>query len=300
MAATRTQPEAPWRRVLLFPATRLVLLGGALLLMLAVSNGFMEDFAASLPKDISVSAAMAGLGLGLYIAFVRLVERRPVTELSLPGMGRELGIGLAIGAGLYTACVVVLMVPGIYRIEGLNPWRFLLPAVPMAIISAVFEELLFRGAVFRILEEWLGSWVALAVSSLVFGFVHLVNPEGTVLGAVFISVEAGVLLAAAYLLTRRLWMSMGFHAAWNYTQSAIFSGIVSGADNDPGLIRAVIEGPAALTGGSFGLEASLVAFVLCTATGMALLRLAIRRGRIAPAPWRRATPTRLFGRILTH
>lgn len=292
MAATPIQPQAPWRRVLLFPATRLVLLGGALLLMLAVSNGFMEGFAASPAKAIAAAAAMAGLGLGLYVAFVRLVERRPVAELALPGMGRELGAGLAIGAGLYTACVLVLMAAGTYRIAGLNPWAFLLPAVAMAINSAVFEELLFRGAVFRILEEWLGSWVALAVSSVVFGFLHLLNPAGTVLGAVFISVEAGLLLAAAYLLTRRLWMSMGFHAGWNYTQSGIFSGIVSGGDRDPGLIRAVIEGPAALTGGSFGLEASLVAFVLCTTAGVVLLWLAIRRGRLVPAPWRRPTPTR--------
>ena len=283
MASTDLRAEAPWRRVLMFPATRLVLLGGALFVMLVQSNNFMEEFAATPWKAIAAAVAMAGAALAFYTGFVRLVERRAVGELSLPGLGRELGIGAAVGAGLYTACVLVLMVPGIYRIEGLNPWTFLLPAVPMAISSAVFEELLFRGAVFRILEEWLGSWVALAASSLVFGFVHLLNPAGTVLGAVFISVEAGLLLAAAYLLTRRLWMSMGFHAAWNYTQSAIFSGVVSGGDRDPGLIRSVIEGPAALTGGSFGLEASLVAFVLCTSAGVVLLRAAIRRGNIRRA-----------------
>jgi hypothetical protein len=82
------------------------------------------------------------------------------------------------------------------------------------------------------------------------------------------------------MATRRLWMSMGFHMAWNYTQSGIFSGIVSGSDNDPGLIRATIEGPVALTGGSFGLESSVVAFALCTATGVVLLAIAIRRGHV--------------------
>jgi membrane protease YdiL (CAAX protease family) len=290
MTPILARPQAMWRRVLLFPATRLVLLGGSLFLMLAQSNAFMEAFAATPWKAIAATMAMAGAGMALYIGFVRLVERRAVAELALPCMGRELGIGLALGAGLYAACVLVLMAAGSYRIEGLNPWSFLLPAVPMTINSAVFEELLFRGAVFRILEEWLGSWVALVLSSLVFGFVHLLNPAGTVLGALFISVEAGLLLAAAYLLTRRLWMSMGFHAAWNYTQSAIFSGIVSGGDRDPGLIRSVIEGPAVLTGGSFGLEASVVAFVLCTTAGVVLLRLAIRRGRMVAAPWRRPAP----------
>lgn len=163
----------------------------------------------------------------------------------------------------------------------------MLPAIPMALSSGFFEELLFRGVLFRIVEESLGSWIALAVSSLLFGFVHLLNPAGTVLGAVFISVEAGVLLGAAYMLTRRLWMSMGFHMAWNYTQSGVFSGIVSGGVNDPGLIRATIKGPAMLTGGSFGLEASLIAFVLCTLTGVTLLVMAVRRGDIVPAFWNR-------------
>ena len=284
-------PPAPWRRVLLFPATRLLLLGIPLLLLLGMSNSFMESLAGSPWKAIASATAMAALGLAFYVGFVRLVERRPVGELALPGMGRELAVGLAIGAWLYTGCVLILMALGIYRIEGLNPLSFLVPAVAMAISSAIFEELLFRGALFRIVEEWLGSWISLVVSSFVFGFVHLLNPAATLTGAVFISVEAGLLLAAGYLVTRRLWMSMGFHAAWNYTQSAIFSGVVSGNDSDPGLIRPSIEGPALLTGGKFGLEASLVAFVLCTTAGVVLLRIAIRRGHMVPAPWRRPGPT---------
>ncbi|MCX7378915.1 MAG: CPBP family intramembrane metalloprotease [Alphaproteobacteria bacterium] len=290
MTDAPAQRPAAWRRVLQFPATRLLLLGGALLLMLAISNGFMERFAATPWKAIASAAAMAGLGLAFYVGFVRLVERRPVGELALPGMGQELAVGLPIGAGLYTGCVLILMALGIYRIEGLNPVSFLVPAVSMALSSAIFEELLFRGALFRIVEEWLGSWISLVLSSLVFGFVHLLNPAATLIGAVFISVEAGLLLAAGYLVTRRLWMSIGFHFAWNYTQSAIFSGVVSGSDTDPGLLKSVIEGPVALTGGTFGLEASLVALVLCTTAGVVLLRIAIRRGHMVPAPWRRAAP----------
>ncbi len=193
-----------------------------------------------------------------------------------------------MGAGLYTLCVLILMVSGIYRIDGVNSWTFLLPALAMTVISGFFEELIFRGALFRIVEEWLGSWIALAVSSFVFGFVHLTNPAGTVTGALFISIEAGLLLAAAYMLTRRLWLSIGFHMAWNYTQSGIFSGIVSGNEGAQGLLRSSINGPILLTGGSFGLESSLVAFLLCTATGVALLTLAVRRGHVVPPFWRRA------------
>ncbi len=50
------------------------------------------------------------------------------------------------------------------------------------------------------------------------------------------------MLAAAYMVTRRLWMSMAFHMSWNYTQSAVFSGIVSGGVSEPGLIKPIIQG----------------------------------------------------------
>jgi membrane protease YdiL (CAAX protease family) len=288
MDKTRDMKPALWLRILQFPPVRLVLLGLPLLCMLALSNGFMEKFAATPLKAIAVTIAMTALGFALYAGFVRFVERRPVSELALPQVPRELGIGLLVGAGLYTGSVLVLMVLGVYRIEGLNPVSFMIPAIALALSSGVFEELLFRGALFRIVEEWLGSWISLVVSSFVFGFVHMLNPAATLTGALFISVEAGLLLAAAYMVTRRLWMSMGFHMAWNYTQSAVFSGIVSGGVSEPGLFKPIINGPDFLTGGSFGLEASVVAFVFCTSAGIVLLIIAVRRGNIVQPFWKRA------------
>jgi membrane protease YdiL (CAAX protease family) len=288
MDKTKDTRPALWLRILQFPPVRLVLLGLPLLYMLALSNGFMERFATTPLKAIAVTIAMTALGSALYAGFVRFVERRPVSEFALPQLPRELGIGLLVGAGLYTGSVLVLMVLGVYRIEGLNPISFMIPAIALALSSGVFEELLFRGALFRIVEEWLGSWISLVVSSFVFGFVHMLNPAATLTGALFISVEAGLLLAAAYMVTRRLWMSMGFHMAWNYTQSAVFSGIVSGGVSEPGLIKPIINGPDFLTGGSFGLEASVVAFVFCTGAGVVLLIMAVRRGNIVPPSWKRA------------
>jgi hypothetical protein len=89
------------------------------------------------------------------------------------------------------------------------------------------------------------------------------------------------------MVTRRLWLAMGFHMAWNFTQSGVFSGVVSGSDSAPGLIKATIQGPDLLTGGSFGLEASVIACVLCTTTGVLLLRMAIKRGHVVRPPWSR-------------
>ena len=115
-------------RILQYPLTRLILLGAIMLVLYGLAGGFMQKFADSPPKTLAAIIMMATIGFAVYIGFVHLVERRRVSELSLPGMGRELGIGLLVGAGLYTACVLILMMLGIYRIDGLNPIHFMLPA----------------------------------------------------------------------------------------------------------------------------------------------------------------------------
>ena len=276
------------RRILRSPPARILVLGFLLLVVMGLNADVMTSYAAQPVKAVQHTIALAIASFALYIGFARFVEQRAASELAVAGMGLQLGVGLLIGAGLYTACELVLMALGLYRIEGLNPLRFMVPAIAMAPSSSVFEEPLFRGVLFRSVETWFGSWAALVVSSLVFGLSHLMNPQATLEGALFIAVEAGILLAAAFMLTRRLWLSIGFHMAWNYTQSAIFSGIVSGNEASQGLIRSTVQGPDLLTGGNFGVESSVLALLVCTTTGIVMLVMAVRRGKIVPPAWKRA------------
>ncbi len=292
-APSAQAPAGLARRIIRSPLVRIVVLGFVLLMMLGLNTDVMTSFAGDPFKEVQHIVALAIAGLTIYRAYARFIEQRSVSELALPGMGRELGVGLLIGAGLYATCELVLMALGIYRVNGLNPMSFMVPAIAMALSSGVFEELLFRGVLFGSVEKWFGSWAALVVSSLVFGLTHLINPQGTLEGALFIAVEAGTLLAAAYMLTRRLWLSIGFHVAWNYTQSAIFSSIVSGNDASQGLIRSTVQGPDYLTGGNFGVESSILALFLCTSTGIVMLVMAAKRGKIVPPIWKRTANDRL-------
>jgi membrane protease YdiL (CAAX protease family) len=288
MTTPSSPPAGLVRRILASPPVRVLVLGFVMLVMMGLNNDVMTSYAAEPIKAATHIIALAIAGFAVYTGHVHFIERRTLTELGLTGMGRQFGIGLLVGAGLYAACEGLLMALGIYRIDGLNPLSFLIPAVAMAISSSVFEELLFRGVLYRSVETWFGSWAALVVSAMVFGLSHLANPQATLEGALFIAVEAGILLGAAVMLTRRLWLSIGFHMAWNYTQSAIFSGIVSGNDAEPGWIRSTVKGPDYLTGGNFGVESSVLALVLCTTTGIVMLVMAHRRGLVVPPIWQRS------------
>jgi membrane protease YdiL (CAAX protease family) len=275
------------RAILRFPLIRVPLLGGILFVGMGISNGFMETYGDSTLTALALVLLMVVLALAVYWAFVRFVENRPVSELSTAGGGAEFAMGLLLGFGLYSVTILILFLLGYYRVEGLNPWMAMLPFVPLAISSASFEELIYRGVLFRVTEEYLGSWIALIATSAFFGARHLGNPDATLIGAIFVAIEAGILLAAAYMLTRRLWLSIGIHMSWNFAQAAVFSGTVSGVEMPQGLVQSVIAGPGLMTGGKFGVEASIIACLLCTTAGAVLVWMAARRGQILPPMWAR-------------
>jgi hypothetical protein len=284
----QTEPTPIGLRILQFPPIRLFLLGYPLFYCLGFSNAFMEqNQGIPLARAVAV-AGMIALALWVYVLFARFIERREPSDLAFnPGL-KELGIGMLVGSGLYTLGVLVLIVLGYGRIEGMNPVSVMVPAIAASFSAGFLEELLFRGALYRIVEEWLGSWISVLVSSVVFGMVHLMNPAATLTGAIFISIEAGVLLAAAYMLTRRLWLGIGFHISWNYTQSAVFGGVVSGSIAEPGLFKTVFTGPELMTGGGFGLEASLIPCIIATSAGVFLAIRAVRAGHVVQPFWSRA------------
>ena len=110
-----------------------------------------------------VVGIMAALATHLtYIAFVRLTEQRAASELALRGAALELGSGVVIGGGLLLGTVATLAALGYYRLEATNPWTALIPALGVALFSGYVEEVLSRGVLLRILEEKLGTWLALA------------------------------------------------------------------------------------------------------------------------------------------
>lgn len=293
--AFATPPDAArWRRWLLFsPVARIVIF---VLLFAALGFGTSallhglgwdgKTAPATLRALVRLLANVIPILLA-YLLLVRMVERRPVTELAPRTLLPQGVIGVLGGLLLFSAVVGVLHVFGSYRVTGFNPAAAWLPALLVVGLGAgIGEEILFRGVLFRIVEEGLGTWWALAISALFFGAVHLGNPGATLWSSAAIAIEAGLLLGMLYHVTRSLPICMGLHASWNFAQGTIYGIPVSGTKAD-GWLVSTRSGPDWLSGGVFGAEASVVALALCTICTLGLLVVAWRRGSIVRPAWRR-------------
>ena len=237
------------------------------------------------PSD-KLAAAVAGSAaiLAAYWVAVRTVERRPVPELSLRQMPTELLLGSAVGAALIIVVVGALWLLG---------WAIIKPsqvegvalALRDSIRSGVVEEVLLRLVIFRLLWRAFGIWPAIGGSALLFGLLHLANPDSNLWAALCLICGEGVVIGL-YLITGRIWASIGMHAAWNFTQGWVFGAVVSGTSDIAGgpLATRAAGGVAdLLSGGGFGPEASLPALIVSLLASAAFLLWAWKLGRFVAA-----------------
>ena len=187
----------------------------------------------------------------------------------------ELALGIAFAALLIGAIdrgIVLLTDLRHIPADGF-PWRELwIVFIP----AAVQEELVFRGYVFQRVRAW-NRGIAIAGSALVFGFLHAGNSGITPVAIVSI-VVAGVMLALAYERYERLWFPIGIHLAWNVVSGPILGYDVSGYIPSHEVFRTAGGGNVLVTGGTFGIEGSVVSVVV-EAFAVALL---VRLNRMRP------------------
>jgi hypothetical protein len=228
--------------------------------------------------------------VGIYLAGCKWIERRAPVEFA-PGFALpEIGIGMLGGLTLFSTTMAILWACGVYRFFGWGNFQHLGGGFVDAVLGGLIEEILFRGLLFRLIAKLLGTWGALALTAAMFGFAHLSNHGATAGSAVAIALEAGVLLGAAYAATTRLWLPIGLHFAWNFTEGSVFGMTLSGNAMASGVIRGSLSGPRILTGGEFGPEASIVAVVVCFAAALYLIYRIVKLRLAEPPVWSRRTP----------
>ncbi|MES2581184.1 MAG: type II CAAX endopeptidase family protein [Pseudomonadota bacterium] len=274
------------QRILRFPLTRIILAIAFFMVPFLLIQGASTHFFEV--KLYSRLGQLLGAVMGClsYAFYVTRIEKRAVSELSLKGALPEYGAGFVLGGLMVCLSVASIAALGGLSAISMAPSSIVLLPLLMHITVGVIEEMLLRGIFFRVVQETIGSWLALLASGLVFGAMHLINDNISVLAIANIA-AAGVFFAAAFLLTGRLWLCAALHAGWNFTQDGMFSLAVSGHEVKNGLLTTQLSGPDWLTGGAFGIEGSAVDLVLVVLASAVMVLLAQRRGRMVLPAWKR-------------
>jgi len=184
---------------------------------------------------------------------------------STSAFGKRFWQGILLGLGEISLIVGLMRILGAYSFGDLSfhGWRIALWGILWflaSVLIALPEEFLFRGYTQYTLADGIGFWPAAIVLSLVFAAVHKTNPGENWIGVINIFF-AGMLWAFSLKRTGSLWLAVGWHAAFDFGESFLYSVPNSGGVFEGHLSSAAItQGQAWLTGGSVGPEGSVFAF----------------------------------------
>ena len=184
------------------------------------------------------------------------------------GWLKHLGLGCLVGAVTIGLAVLIASAPGglSFTLDVAKGQEAVLETLGTSLsvfaVAAAFEESLFRGYMLQTLNRAGLGWLAIAMTAIFFGLVHLGNPGANAISTAN-TMLAGVWFGVAYLKTRDLWFPFGIHLVWNWMQGSVFGIEVSGlTEISPApILNEVDRGPAWLTGESYGIEASIACTV---------------------------------------
>ncbi len=217
------------------------------------------------------SVNLVELSSFIFITLIVVIWTRKVEKASWKSIGftrKKAGLnfllGWGIGGGILIFCVLVMMALGAVEITGINfSGGLLLRFIPIVIVWSIqgnAEEVLARGWLFTAVSSKHNILLGIIVSSVFFTVLHLGNDGIAVLPLLDLALF-GIFAALLMLKTKNIWVISGFHASWNCFQGSVFAFPVSGHAAGDAFITVKSKGAEWLSGGSFGVEGSLVSIL---------------------------------------
>jgi membrane protease YdiL (CAAX protease family) len=220
--------------------------------------GNTEVFNSVIYLFTSMSAAF-----GLIAIYRKFIDKDTFFNMgfSLKGRFTDLFLGTALGTFIISLGFIIQIGLGYLEVENIQftPTLFIGNLILM-ILVAVHEEVLVRGYLLNSMMGVSNKYFALALTSILFGGMHLMNPNISAISFINI-VLAGLLLGTSYIHSKNLWFPIGLHFAWNFFQGPVLGYEVSGQKINS-IISQNISGNTLITGGEFGFEGSIIATIL--------------------------------------
>jgi membrane protease YdiL (CAAX protease family) len=272
------------KKVLYFPITRIIAgIAICFTILVGVQNFIAKPiFHALVPSkeiaDTLIHYLSVVVLLLSYQMLFRIYEKRKITELSLKYLPKEFTGGLISGFSTLSLVVLILYILGYYRASGISNYSYLLAPLSFLVAAALLEEVVFRLIIYRILEQWIGTYWALIISAIIFMAPHLFNNNISALSVLFLFLF-GFAHGTMYNYTKRLWLPFAFHLGWNFAQP-FYGSNLSGIQDMESIVKGTFKGPLLLTGSAFGMEDSLLSIGLLVIISVVFLHYSIKKGKI--------------------
>ena len=240
-------------------------------------------------KAFIVAVAEAFIATTGYILLFRAYDKRRIHELSAEKLIPNSLIGFLAGSILQALFILVIYLAGTFLIVTVNPVSELIRPFAFALTAGFVAEIIIIGIVFRLLEEQAGTAISLLFFIVLFAVLHVNVKGATFISVVATAMQAGLMLPAAYVFSRNLWLPIFLHFGWDFAEPGIFGGINPSSSLTQGLLTSKIAGNSLLTGGETGPQDSLSSLLLCLLLGTIFLLLAKRRNNLVKPRWRAST-----------
>jgi len=285
-----------FRKILCFPLSEIII--GIILVNVStfILRSIAQLILSSLSVEDNIISAIVIFVVRLltvyfaYIFFVRIFEKRKADEISInPAALKELSLGGLLGLGMIAVVIGLMWCLGNLTVNAINTNATLLQSFIYHFFFAFLQDVVYFAIIFRIIEKSWGSWIAIIIAAIIFGFKHLLFPGYTLWSVIAQTFEAGILFSALFILSRRIWLIFGFHLVWNFIQYGLIQGF--DAEGLTPLFRAEFLGSKLITGMPVGLEASLITFILGTILGLYLLIKTYQKGNFILPFWKKVART---------
>ena len=225
----------------------------------ALQNGFMEVDFLFLVQLLGLAATLIVTGV-----FLKQINGKSFEHLGfdLTGKFEDAIFAFVLGLALIALGFGILNYAGLLSVTAIKFQPLaLLGYFALCIIISLNEEIMVRGYVLGNLMDTYNKYRSLVASAILFGVLHMVNPNLSLAGVLNILL-AGILLGVYYIHRRNLWFPLALHLSWNFFQGPVFGFEVSGMDMDTTIFQSAIAGKDWLSGGEFGFEGSYLLTIL--------------------------------------
>lgn len=275
--------NASIKKVLHFPVTKIIV--GIVVpfsLFVVIQNFVLKPFFYSVISEKSIAdpiiifISSIVLLVSYYFLF-RLYDKRKITELSLKYLSKEMFGGFIFGFSIISLSIFILYLLGQYQAFSITTTHYSARMFTVLLFAAIVEDLFHRGLILRVLENWLGTNIAIVIAMLV-ELQHLSNPASSILSLPLYFIW-GFTMAMMFIYTKRIWLPYFFHIGWNFSQP-FYGSNLTGTNDMGSIIQSKFTGPELLTGGAFGIEGSIFTPTFLLLIGITLYYRAKRESKI--------------------